>query len=167
MMFIVSTSCGNRVAQFDPVLLSPPPMDEYPKGYIPDSTDVYAIIKFDSKQMRYVFPASYKAAEITPMEMKAIDSLIIISVKNYNIECKKKGLREIMKLKLYRRQLVAAIDTDGNKQVYVNAFTMWPGFEKSWKQHLSYVSDGGSGFFNLKISLNKKLYYSFGVNGLA
>jgi hypothetical protein len=166
--FILSSCTGkSSKAPISEVFLTPP--DEYPKGYKPDSSDLYVDLKFDIniRYMKFVFPESSKAVELNKAEMKSIDSLITVSVKLYNQESKKKGWGEISDLKNYRRQLVAVIDTNGVKQVYVNAFTMWPGFETSWKKRLSYVSDGGSGYFHLFINLKKRKYYHFGVNGMA
>ncbi|MEO6520364.1 MAG: hypothetical protein ABIN91_01695 [Mucilaginibacter sp.] len=145
----------------------PLPINQYPKGYKVDSTDLYSNIQFDIKKMHNVFVGNFKAADLSAAELKTIDSLIRASVKQHNQEFKSKGWGQIEDLKNYRRQLVAAIDAKGAKHVYINAFTTWPWFEKNWKKHLAYVNDGGSGFFYLYINLKTRKVYSFGTNGLA
>jgi hypothetical protein len=165
-LFFATGSCQNKTPRIATSIQIPLPMGVYPKGFVPDSTDLYAVIKFDEKD-KGIFPSNYHSTTLTKIELKTVDSLIIMAYHNMKYDFAKKGYRPMLNLKEYRRQLIAAIDTKGNKIVYVNGFSIWPIFEKTWKIHLTKENDGGISFFHLFINLKKKKYYDAGVNGLA
>jgi hypothetical protein len=90
-----------------------------------------------------------------------------MAVAENNLERKNKGWRPLHNLKGYRRQLLATVDSTGQKQVQIKCFSDWAVAESSWKKRVFRVSDGGISYFQLRIDLNKMNYYNFWVNGLA
>lgn len=126
-----------------------------------------AIIKFDAADMPYIFDKNSPPATLTSQDLEQIDSLLLVCVADYN-----KTIRQdlqFMKIdlvsRLYKKQLVAVINSLGEKEVWVNCFC--EDFSSSWKTELLLVDDGGSCFFNFKINLKSLKYYDFSVNGLA
>lgn len=126
-----------------------------------------AMIKFDAADMPYIFDKNAPPATLTPQDLEQIDSLLLMCVANYN-----KTIRQdlqFMKIDLvdrvYKKQLVALVNSHGEKEVWVNCFC--DDFSSHWKTELLVVDDGGSCFFNFKINLKSLKYYDFSVNGLA
>ena len=126
-----------------------------------------ATIKFDATEMPYIFDKNASPATLTPQDLEQIDSLFLVCVANYN-----KTIRQdlqFMKIdlvgRLYKKQLVAVVNRNGEKEVWVNCFC--DDFSKPWRNEILSVSDGGSCYFNFKIKLKSLEYYDFSVNGLA
>lgn len=120
-------------------------------------------------EMNFPFDSSHKAATLTPMEFKTIESLLITCVNKYNYSLYKKD-RQWMSIDLektnYGRQIIAVINQKGEKEVWVNCFCTTPGDER-WKSDILFVADGGNCYFNFKINLRTKRYYNLIVNGEA
>ncbi|MGN7888403.1 hypothetical protein [Dyadobacter sp. 22481] len=126
-----------------------------------------ATIKFDATDMPYIFDKNASPATLTPQDLEQIDSLLLVCVANYN-----KTIRQdlqFMKIdlddRLYKKQLVAVVNSLGEKEVWVNCFC--DDFSTPWRTRLLLVDDGGSCYFNLKINLKSLKYYDFSVNALA
>jgi hypothetical protein len=130
-------------------------------------TSTTAIIPFD-KSWRYPFSSDCNPGTLTKNDLRILDSLIVVSVSDYNRSLKPEFKH--MKIELsqlhYRKQLVVVTNQKGEKLVWVNFFCS-SSFEKLWKENILIVKDGGQYFFNLKINLTKIRYYDFSVNGFA
>jgi hypothetical protein len=63
----------------------------------------------------------------------------------------------------YKRQYIPYINTEGEKEVWVNCFCT---SNSSWKNKIFIGRDGGSCYFNLNVNLNRKKYYNLYVNGI-
>ncbi|MFD2247769.1 hypothetical protein [Pontibacter ruber] len=66
----------------------------------------------------------------------------------------------------YARQYIPAINSDGQKLIYINAFCTLQGHDY-WKDGLVEVMDGGDCYFQLIINLTTKEVVEFSVNGVA
>jgi len=130
-------------------------------------TTTTAIIPFNPE---YDYPfdsATYKPATLTQEDLKDIDSLFIECLDNYNkvlIDEEHKFWRINLNKRHYRKQLIAVINKNGEKEVWVNCFCQDHG---NWKYEAVSAMDGGTCYFNFKINLATKQYYQFGVNGIA
>lgn len=101
-------------------------------------------------------------ADLSIEEYEEIDNLLEACIVNYN---KSHSSDHHIDLADYKRQYVAAINADGEKEVWINCFCI--GSFEDWKQNVVFVLDGGKCFFNVKINLTKKQCYDLGVNGYA
>lgn len=69
-------------------------------------------------------------------------------------------------LRIYKRQYVGYIDTNGDRIVWIN-FIWKREIPKTWNKDILIVLDGGSYFWNLKVLLNKNKAFDLQVNGLS
>lgn len=72
-------------------------------------------------------------------------------------------------LESYTRQYIGIIE-NGKKIVKIEGFCVPPTLfkhDQNWKKYLVRVDDGGDCFFGIKVNLNTKECYSFGVNSEA
>ena len=76
----------------------------------------------------------------------------------------KAGLLDLNK-RIYKKQLVAVINSKGEKEVWVNCFCDSPIYD--WHTKIYWVDDGASCYFNFKINLNTKKHFEFVVNSAA
>jgi hypothetical protein len=129
-------------------------------------TSKIAIIQLTRKG-RSPFDSTYKSALLMQADLEVIDSLFMVCVKEYNNSLDKDHEWGTIDLKRerYRMQLVPAINTKREKEVWVNCFC-WT-LLRRWKTNLQLTMDGGSCFFSFKINLAGKNYYELKVNGLA
>jgi len=103
-------------------------------------------------------------ARITSTDLKEVDNLLIASIASYNDNTLiQKTFKEPIELKHYRRQYVPFINSQGEREVYVNCFCT-VSMQDGWKEHLVYVMDGGNCFFHVTVNLNKRTYEDFRVN---
>jgi hypothetical protein len=66
----------------------------------------------------------------------------------------------------YYRQYVGAIDSTGDKIIWINCFCEKEADTfKEWKEKIFYVADGGNCFINVKTNISKNKYTEFNVNG--
>jgi hypothetical protein len=130
-----------------------------------DTSNV-AIIAFDN-EWRWLFDTTYKPTTLTQDDLYDIDSLLPICVTAYNNSLPPDSKRFEVDLKktAYKRQLVAVINRNGEKEVWVNCFCtpMIP----NWKTYPLFIDDGGNCFFNFKINLSTKKIHAMEVNGYA
>lgn len=130
-------------------------------------TSKTTIIAYNKKSI-YPFYNSYKPTTLTQKDINNIDSLLIACVTNYNNSLDKDHKEWSIDLKkyTYRKQLVAAKNSKGETEVWVNCFCDALDSEK-WKTQIMRVDDGGNCYFNFKINLAIKKFYDLGVNGVA
>jgi hypothetical protein len=142
----------------------------------------YAVLKFDERE-NYLLEKNLKPENILNSDIAEVEKLLYSAVSNYNLaktkiyekRLKERGTRpaseiydpRIKDLSKYRVQLIAAINTKGEKLVWVNCFYHSFSAQNHWKQSVVAVNDGGNWFFNLKINLTRKKVYDFWVNGVA
>jgi hypothetical protein len=117
-----------------------------------------------SKTGSYPFGESYRRAVLTKLDVKIIDSLVEQCVADYNSSLKPEFKHFGIDLNRgnYRKQLVAATNTKGEKEVWINCFCRADDIR--WKTEIMYVDDGGSCYFKLRVNLTKGTYYDLGVN---
>jgi hypothetical protein len=131
-------------------------------------TSKIAIISWDSA--RYQFDdRGFKQGELTQKDLDTVDSLVLVCVTTYNQEMNLPPEHKEYEIDLtgrdYKRQLVAVINTKGEKEVWANFFCN--DRNKSWQTNILAVRDGGPCYFNLMINLTNKTFYDLMVNGLA
>ena len=120
-----------------------------------------------------------KEVTLNKEDIKNIDSLLIRCISDYNVNSEKDFERInsqrpelkieksnfIIDLKKYKRQYLAVLNPNGEKEVWVNCGCDFSG--ENWKRSIIFVEDGGNCYFNLKINLTKKVFYDLMVNGVA
>ena len=144
----------------------------------PISNKQFSELKFDTSKtaiielkspLNWIFDSTYKPSKLIQTELSIIDSLLIIAVNDFNSWQEKNNSDHPWNIDLksrnYRKQIVAVINKQGEKEVWVNCFCS-SGFV-NWKSKPVIVDDGATCFFNFKINLNKYSYYSFLVNSAA
>jgi hypothetical protein len=118
-----------------------------------------------SKSGKWLFDNNYKSALLTQVEIDRIDSLILVCVTDYNNSLKQ-GYKQFsidLAKHNYRKQVVAATNRKGEKEVWVNCFCRT--WDDRWKTDLMIVDDGGNCYFNFKINLATNKIFELGVNG--
>jgi hypothetical protein len=86
-------------------------------------------------------------------------------VKNIGVEQQIMIKSHFINLEDYKRQYVAIINENGEKEVWVNCFHNE--YKNSdWKKEIIQYYDGGNKFFNVKINLTKSEYYGLWINGI-
>jgi len=131
-------------------------------------TSKTAITPVDHQKGNYPFDKTYKPTTLNQDDIGNIDSLLIECVADFNHSLDKDHKDWSIDLNKgnYRKQLVAVINTNGEKEVWVNCFCkVWE--SNNWKTEILHVDDGGNCYFNFKINLTSKTFYSVSVNGEA
>ncbi|TLM96625.1 hypothetical protein [Hymenobacter jeollabukensis] len=101
--------------------------------------------------------------ELTPRELVLTDSLLQQSVAAWNRYQRQHGYTgPLLNSKGYKRQLIAVIDTAGEKRVWINGFCGADG--SGWKKRIIQVWDGGICYFNVKLNLSRKTWEELDVN---
>ncbi len=130
-------------------------------------TSTTTIIALKSKS-EWPFDSTCKATVLTQDNLQTIDTLLLRCIANYNNSLsnnKEQWGIDLVKWN-YKKQLVAVINKDGQKEVWVNCFcNTWD--NDQWKTEILQVDDGGTCYFNFKINLETKKYYALIVNGVA
>ncbi|OJJ18224.1 hypothetical protein BKI52_25720 [marine bacterium AO1-C] len=176
---IVLASCGTQPQESKQVTsniaLQKPVTDQKPNtdSLVVDTSAIALLPPND------LFPfEGAKKASLNEQELKLIESILFQAVYAYNVEREKQFAQYqtkypddaldkqqfLINLTQYKRQYVAVINTQGQKEVWVNCFCS---ADFDWRQEIVTVLDGGKCFFNLKINLAQKQYYDFAVNGSA
>lgn len=129
-------------------------------------TSKTAIIEFNPK-IGWPFDSSYKTIMLTQIEMQAVDGFLLVCITDYNNSLDKDHKQWSIDLKQrnYRKQLIVAINKNGQKEVWVNCFCRI--VSDKWKTEIVDVADGGNYYFHFKINLTLNEYYNLGVNGVA
>jgi hypothetical protein len=138
-------------------------------------TSIITILPFD-KDMSWAVKTG-KKTDLTTNELLQIENLINKCISEYNLKQKiqfQKLNDEHPKYKLdknnffidlinYKRQYIATLNINGEKEIWINCFCDKP--PKNWRKKLVMVLDGGNCYFNLKINLTQNNYYELFVNG--
>ncbi len=141
-------------------------------------TSTIAILPYDTTDS-WVFK-DVKLTSLTNNDLEFIETTLTVAWKEY-VLAEEKKLEEFnakhpeyrlkhhkeefaIDLKKYKRQYIAILDNNGEKEVWVNCFCAFTG--ESWKKEIVFVDDGGACYFNLRINLTTRKYYDFMVNGL-
>ena len=136
-----------------------------------DEVDIYYQAKsnIDTSQYVVIKYGEYKVfdnAKPTTLSKKEIDQigdLLHKAIDEFNND--KKHYAKIMPLSNYKIQLVPVINSNGEKEVWVNSFCEADG--SRWRKEIIFVEDGGNCYFQLKINLKTMKWYSMGINGYA
>src|ERR1700754_2190956 len=104
-------SCGNRAGKKIEKKILLPPSPVYSKGFIPDSSDMYAVVSAPER-LKYIFNDKCKPSELTMREIQTVDNLLKMAVERYNKKVNKTRWEPLYNLKNYRRQLVAVTDAN-------------------------------------------------------
>lgn len=120
-------------------------------------TSVFVILPFETT-LNWVFKDS-KPTELTNDDLLKIETIFNKCMNAYNLD--KNNLK--IELGRYNRQYVAAENSKGEKEVWINCFC------REWdinnRKQIVSVLDGGNCYFNLKINLTTGEYYELMVNG--
>ena len=144
-----------------------------------DSTK-FAIFK-TKMPTKWKYEKNFRIVELTEADFAQIEHILSKCIDTYNLAQKQFYdsvvamhnarsyiLEESMyiDLKKYRRQVVAVIGPNGEKQVWVNCFRISNNSDFDyWRQTIVRVRDGGNSFFNVIINLTKKACFDFIING--
>lgn len=137
---------------------------------------LYAVLPLE--EGGYLFKNA-RPTELTRVEIMVVDSLLVKTVTEHN-QAQEVDYQELVEahpeipfrkenyfiaLPNYRRQLIAVINSKGEKEVWVNCLCINGG--SYWRAHVVDAMDGGNCYFNVKINLTKKVSYDLMVNGHA
>ena len=147
-------------------------------------TSIISIIPFDSEINRLIptdsgeewtlkdhHPTSLSSHEVNISEKLLVECIVNANKETREFIEKKHPERSrymdgyIIRLDKYKRQYVPAINSKGEKEIWINCACGERG--KSWKKNIIFVFDGGNCYFNLKVNLTTGKYYDFSVNGSA
>ena len=137
-------------------------------------TSKFAILSFDIWG-KFGFDSTYSFATLNESDSSKIEILIYQSIQQYNSKLSKERFKykgvDTGRLH-YKMQIIPAMNNKGQKEIWVNGFCShrngWrEPFNQNWKEQIVLVEDGGNCYFNFKINLDTKEYYSFYVNGYA
>jgi len=125
------------------------------------------MIRFNAADMPHIFDKNASPATLTRQELIQIDSLLVLCAADHNMAIGQNSPSMKIDLvgTLYKKQVVAVVNSRREKEVWVNCFC--DDFSKPWRNEILSVSDGGSCYFSFKINLKSRKYYDFTVNGLA
>jgi hypothetical protein len=131
-------------------------------------TSRYAIFPFIQSK-NYFFDSTYVPAALTKTDLNKIEVILNKFVDSYNKDISGDSNSQYyiidFKRMKYKRQYIAVVNHDGEKEVWINFLCMT--HNDNWKKELIFANDGGSCFFHLKINLTKEICYDLFVNGLA
>lgn len=107
----------------------------------------------------------YKDARPGVITAEGVDSLEAIVDSAYKAFTKDSTayLHNLLPLKEYRRQYVALVTADGEREVWVNFFCA--GID-GWREHAVIVDDGGSCYFQLFINVKSQKANELIPNGV-
>jgi hypothetical protein len=125
-----------------------------------DTSENYVVLPFNPQNESWMF-RNAKAATLEESEITEIENLLKKAVDEHNATQKEPQKIELPK---YKRQYVAVINNQGEKEVWANCFA---GDFENWREDIVMVDDGGKYFFKVKINLTKNMFYDFMVNGMA
>ncbi|HMG93639.1 MAG TPA: hypothetical protein VK589_26460 [Chryseolinea sp.] len=129
-----------------------------------DST-LTAVIPWD---FNYPFDSlTCRPTTLSHSDIEQIEDLLVATVIDYNnsLSSGHEDYKIDLETKGHKKQLVAVVNSKGEKEVWVNCFCDIEG--DSWRSGIIMVSDGGPCFFNFKINLTTKEVYELVVNGFA
>jgi len=148
------------------------------RAQITIDTAKYVLFQHDNVVDKWIFDKKYKPYSLTESDVAEVESILLNCVYKYNLsqtrEFNRLNKKEpgyfdlksfIIDLPKYKRQLVAVINSKGEKEVWVNCFRESNYKIKYWREKIVMASDGGNYFFNVKINLTTKKYHEFRVNG--
>ena len=136
-----------------------------------------AILPYDST-FYWIFN-DCKQTELTENDFQIIENLLIKCLEGYNSvqenlyndfianhpQYKINKRDFIIDLNRYKRQYVAVLNHQGEKEVWINCFCDTQ--NQNWRKQIIQVLDGGNCYFNLKMNLTTRKYYNLMVNGVA
>jgi len=143
---------------------------------IPDST--YVILDFKS-DWHWIFKDA-KPTTLSENEISEIEKIIEQAVKENNEQQRERLEKHNkenpdnqwtetgfeLKTKGFKRQYIPVINSEGEKEIWINFFCDDWGSE-NWKSEIMIVHDGGNCYFNLKVNLETKTYSELSINGYA
>ena len=174
-------SCNSGTDKKMPVAEFKEKVIEVPSVNI-DSLD-YVVFAYDSSMysMYWRFSKDYRPAELTKEEISQAEFLMLKRIEEYN-QVRTQKFHEmdtkypeynfqietfiIENPTKYARQYIPAINSDGEKILYINAFCSLQGHDY-WKNSLVEVMDGGECYFQVIINMETKEVVEFSVNGVA
>lgn len=125
----------------------------------------YTIIQ-PGKYLQHIFGDTYNEAELANEEIeyafKKIDTCFF--------DQRRGTVNRLLDMKPadYKMQFVCAVNSKGEKMLWVNAFCKSPNNDiyTNWKENLVEVDDGGKCYWNLRLNLDKRgEHYVLRVNG--
>jgi hypothetical protein len=146
-------------------------------GNVAQDTSRIAVFAFDPNQ-HWMFK-NCRPTDLTNSEIDSVEILLAKFIKDYN-SIQDRKLQElhkkhpddkvqssyyIIELSRYRRQYIATINSQGEKEVWINCFC--GNLISDWRKRLVMVQDGGNCYFQIKVNITAKRCYEFMVNGYA
>jgi len=151
-------------------------------------TSRLAILSLEKNLVSNYFDEASKPAGLSPDEIEKVNLLITEAISQYNTDSEKIYKQNLANTKKYPgsiaydpkikspssyyKQIVAATNAKGEKEVWVNCFCKLDDWRPDndnnyWRKNIVRVNDGGSCYFNLKINLTTGTVVWFRVNGVA
>jgi len=166
IMILTFISCGKtqksgsdlKPGQNDPKNEQPTDQKKELKGLKPNQTVIDA-----GDNMTQVFGYGYKQWTPSDDDIAAAEKLL-----NYCFDMEKSGTVDHFldrKLEQYNRQFVGAINSKGEKIIWINCLILAGDNFKNWKTDIIMVNDGGNAFFNVRVNLITNTYYDLMING--
>lgn len=117
----------------------------------------YAFFAYDSNFYNY-FPGAVKSVDLDASDMTALDSLL-------NLYFNQGGDLNANKSTDYLKQCISVIDSNNEKEVWVNLLCKGSKLNKEYQYYVITVNDGGDCFITMKVNIAKLKYYHVMVNG--
>ncbi len=121
------------------------------------------VLQYDTNDY-WLFEGECKNADLSASDLNAIDHLVRECIDEY-MKGRSRRSPDAVSRRGYNLQLVAVINPQGEKEVWVNALCKRA--KHDWQSDIVMVMDGGNCYYKLRINLTKGVYYGFGINGIA
>lgn len=123
----------------------------------------YALLPADQQLVSSLFGKNYHSILLTDADFIEVDNILIKAAKDHN---NRNVYGLIHNPDKYYKQVVAAENEKGEKEVYLNCLCSLNN-KSDWKRYLIRVMDGGSCYFQMKTNLKTKKVIYFSINGVA
>ena len=126
-------------------------------------TSKYAILDYETVHWPLNLDKNSKSFNLSEIDIRQIEYLLDKEVNRINKANKKKMIKKPSK---FYKQLIAVINSKGEKEVWVNCLCDLVN-ASNWKKEPVVVLDGSPCYFNFKVNLTTNVIYDFILNGVA
>ena len=129
-------------------------------------TAIYTVLPYDSTAMLAMswYYKDARPATLTPAEVDSLEHIVDSAYRSFTKDSTV-YLHNLMPLGAYRRQYVAVLTTNGEKEVWVNF--LCADLNGDWRHFALSVDDGGKCFFELFINVTRQRAYKLIPGGYA
>ncbi|MDB5150455.1 MAG: hypothetical protein JWQ57_4475 [Mucilaginibacter sp.] len=123
----------------------------------------YALLPANQQLVSSFFGKNYHSIPLTDADFAEVDNILIKAAEDHN---NRNVYGLIHNTDKYYKQVVAAENEKGEKEVYLNCLCSLNN-KSDWKMYLIRVMDGGNCYFQVRMNLKTEKVIYFSVNGLA